>query len=340
MLINHFPTVISAEGAFTYNYAAELPESGKENELIIIVDEIPSEYYLDTNEPEAPADNAVWFMIGSVPGLSVEMDTENNFAFTLQAAKVYDAASGKWVNYRGYLYRNGAWEQFATGLPVKDTLENSSWSDIRTVSDLGMAQEYWALGDTKTITVDSQTYTVRIVGFDHYKINSTTDEKKGIVFEFVEPYSVGVDYDSDGNPEWETCDLRNALNTYFPTLLPADLVANIRPVWPAYRNSDGDCDYSECKFFIFSYEEATGKTSGIYSCEAYRTERLAYYAAGNPGPWTRLAGEYDSAWTRSWCAVSGYENMVMLIPYSTGNNVASAYGVVDTHNSSFPMFVV
>lgn len=339
MLINYFPAVISAGGAFTYNYATELPESGKENELIIIVDETPSEYYLDTNEPESPADNAVWFMIGSVPGLSVDMDAGNNFAFTLQAAKIYDAATGEWVNYAGYLYQNGVWVQFANGLPVKDTLENSSWSDIRTVSDLGMAQEYWALGDTKTITVDSQSYTVRIVGFDHYESDGLTGEKKGIVFEFVEPYDVGVAYDLDGNPEWGSCDLRNELNTSFPNLLPTDLVANVRPVWPAYRNSNGNCGYSECKFFIFSYEEATGRTSDIYSCEASQTERLAYYAAGNPGPWTRLVGEYDMAWTRSW--YSGGENYVMLLPQETTNNVAGAYGVVNhAGNYSFPMFVV
>lgn len=38
------------------------------------------------------------------------------------------------------------------GLPPKDTLENTSWADIAKVAKAGKAAEYWAVGDTKTIT--------------------------------------------------------------------------------------------------------------------------------------------------------------------------------------------
>lgn len=61
-------------------------------------------------------------------------------------------------------------------LPKKQALNDTSWADIRTVADAGLASSYWAVGDMKTITLNGQVgnYTfsnlsidVFILGFDH-----------------------------------------------------------------------------------------------------------------------------------------------------------------------------
>jgi len=61
-------------------------------------------------------------------------------------------------------------------LPEKKGLNDTSWADIRTVADAGLASDYWAVGDTKTITLNGKVgiYTfsnlsvdVYILGFDH-----------------------------------------------------------------------------------------------------------------------------------------------------------------------------
>lgn len=61
-------------------------------------------------------------------------------------------------------------------LPAKTTLNNTSWPDISKVSDAGQAANYWAVGDTKSITINgivgNTTFSnlaiaVYIVGFNH-----------------------------------------------------------------------------------------------------------------------------------------------------------------------------
>ena len=338
MLINYFPAVISAGGAFTYNYAAELPESGEENELIIIVDETPSEYYLDTNEPESPADNAVWFMIGSVPGLSVDMDAENNFAFTLQAAKIYDANAVAWTNCNGYIYQDGAWVQFAAGLPPMDTLENTSWSEIRTVSDMGMAEEYWSVGDEKTVMVGETALKVRILGFDHFVVDMYTQEKKGILFEFTEPLSEFYRYDPNGaSVTWNDSELRSELNTTFLTSLPEDLQTSIRECWPPYINAY----FNEMlcvadKVFVLSYEEYDMGTTYIYSTEAAITSPVAYYEAGNTGIFQSMA-EFNSLITRSKYDNEDGASYIALI---TGARRAASGNCESAYYRIAPVFVV
>lgn len=300
MLINYFPAVISAGGAFTYNYATELPESGEENELIIIVDETPSEYYLDTNEPESPADNAVWFMIGNVGTVSVDVAEEANFAMTLQAAKIYDAATLSWANCSGYIWQDGAWAQFAVGLPPYDTLENTSWSEIRTVSDLGMAEEYWAVGDEKTVMVNGTEMKVRIAGFNHFETNLSTAEKKGIAFEFTTALPDRYAYDADGPCSWGDSDIRATLNSTFLATLPEDLQTVIRDAYPFYLSDDlTTMRQTVCKIFILSGEECNINSSYLYAKETAQTEPLAYHAAGNKGGWTLLP-EDECVLTRSF----------------------------------------
>ena len=48
------------------------------------------------------------------------------------------------------------------------TLEEASWEFISEVSRAGKAQEYWYVGDTKTISIGGETYKAIIISFDHY----------------------------------------------------------------------------------------------------------------------------------------------------------------------------
>lgn len=60
------------------------------------------------------------------------------------------------------------------------TLEQTSWAMISRVSALGIADQFWSVGDTKDITVNSETLTMEIVGFNHDDL--TDGGKAGITF--------------------------------------------------------------------------------------------------------------------------------------------------------------
>ena len=49
----------------------------------------------------------------------------------------------------------------------KLTFANASWSQIAEISEAGQAEQYFSLGDTKTIPLNGDTITVCIVGFNH-----------------------------------------------------------------------------------------------------------------------------------------------------------------------------
>lgn len=64
--------------------------------------------------------------------------------------------------------------------PEANTLEGCSWENIAEISEAGLAQEFWRVGDTKNITAGSETLTMEILGFDHDDL--TSGGKAGITF--------------------------------------------------------------------------------------------------------------------------------------------------------------
>lgn len=85
----------------------------------------------------------------------------------------------------------------SAGLPAKTTLDNTSWADIKIVSDAGQAANYWAIGDRKAVTLNGtvgelslssySTYAF-IIGFNH---NSTYEGSNRIHFQFAKTALTG-----------------------------------------------------------------------------------------------------------------------------------------------------
>lgn len=71
---------------------------------------------------------------------------------------------------------------------ASSTLSSNSWETIRMISESGSASKIWNVGDTKDVTIGSEVYTFRIIGFDHDDLvtplaNGRT--KAGITFEMT-----------------------------------------------------------------------------------------------------------------------------------------------------------
>ena len=85
---------------------------------------------------------------------------------------------------------------------ASSTLSDNSWETIRIVSESGLASQIWNIGDTKNATVNGNTYTFRIIGFDHDDLATTLSNgrtKAGITFEMDDVYETTYRLNSSYN---------------------------------------------------------------------------------------------------------------------------------------------
>lgn len=72
------------------------------------------------------------------------------------------------TNYTAYTASDVTVGVTASFLPVKKTLNNQTWAEIRQVSDAGKGSEYWSVGDGKQITINGTIGTTAISNFSCY----------------------------------------------------------------------------------------------------------------------------------------------------------------------------
>lgn len=168
-------------------------------------------------------------------------------------------------------------------LPEKGTaLNDCSWYQISNISRLGLAKQYFSVGDTKSIlmngsvpdvTFSNLSIDVFIAGFDH---NSELEGENTIHFQIGQINGVNVAFDNGSSTEnissgtlafnmhkdnvlgrnrWDTCSCRTTLlgsdrsplepiQNSFMSCLPADLRAVMRSV-TKYTDNAGRTDESD-----------------------------------------------------------------------------------------------
>ena len=164
-------------------------------------------------------------------------------------------------------------------IPADETLENNSWAIIRAVSDAGLAANYWAVGDTKAITINGTvgkttfsnlSIDAFIIGFDHnsevegantihFKIGKISNKQVAIVDESYGSYKSGVTGYFNMNTSninsggWASSHMRKtilgsngtptspAANTLLAAL-PAELRAVMKTVTKYTNNKGGNGD--------------------------------------------------------------------------------------------------
>lgn len=114
--------------------------------------------------------------------------------------------------------------------PEANTLEECSWENIAAISEAGLAQEFWRVGDTKNITAGSETLTLEILGFDHDDL--TSGGKAGITFGMKELMSEQrvMRYDNTNSGGFVETDLYEWLNGELMNSLETDLKNSIKTV--------------------------------------------------------------------------------------------------------------
>ena len=184
---------------------------------------------------------------------------------------------------------------------VGDTLNDTTWDNIAIVSKLGKAQDYWKVGDTKTVAVNGVNYQFQIIGFDHDTLTTKdgTRTKAGITFQMVD--CLNTTYSMNGSNTnvngWRGSTMRTSTMATLLNQLSSDLKSVLKFVnkMTSKGNNQSGLETTSDKLFLLSEIEVFGATQYSYAGEGKQYE---YYTAGN-STIKKVNGSANNWWERS-----------------------------------------
>lgn len=174
---------------------------------------------------------------------------------------------------------------------------NNTWEKIIEAAASGRASELWQVGSTKPYTIGNETYTARIIGFDHDALDATDarygdasynggKNKAAITLEMVECTSTTYQIHTSDNQKvgWSACALRNNTLPAIKATIQSEIQNAIRTVVKK-RAESPSADYGKYSetpdtLFILSLVEYNRKSSA-HASWADEGTTYAYYEAGN-----------------------------------------------------------
>lgn len=188
---------------------------------------------------------------------------------------------------------------------VGKSAEEYTWAEIKAISEAGKAEEYFALGDTKTFILKdnaNSVVTMQIIAFD---ADTKADGKgtAGITWLIKSVTNLRHPMNSDNTNAggWEESKLREWLQNDCTDLFPEDVLSVITVVEKSYYDrtsqSTKSCDDT---LWIPSYREMFGNSTGDTNYETYGTDYTEFFTSNN------ARRKYSNYWTRT--PVFSYEN--------------------------------
>ena len=188
---------------------------------------------------------------------------------------------------------------------------NNSWEEIIAACQRGRVPDSWAVGDSKTMTINGADYQIDIIGKNHdtYTAGGTAP----LTFQLHDIYADtkkmnNVNTNSGG---WTSCAMRSTHLPAILALLPTEVQNGIREVnkLTSAGSQSATINTTADKLFLLSEIEIFGSTTYSKSGEGTQYD---YYKAGNSKVKKRNGSAYVW-WERSpygsssasFCLVSG-----------------------------------
>ena len=196
-------------------------------------------------------------------------------------------------------------------------LSKNTWAQIAKASAAGKASQLWSVGDTKDITVGSETLTLIIMGFNHDDLAS--GGKAGITFGMKNLMATTrrMNASNTNSGGFTGSEMYSWLqNTLLPTL-PSDLQAVLKSVnkKTSAGSQSSTINTNSMKLFLFSEIEIFGSTTyskagegSQYSYFATAANRIKYLANGSGSAfwWWELSPDGSDSGT--FCTVDSNGN--------------------------------
>lgn len=209
---------------------------------------------------------------------------------------------------------------------IGDNLNDTDWADIDICGRLGMAQQFFKVGDSKTVNIGGTNYEVQIIGFNHD--DKVSGGKAAYSFQLVDclNQTQQMNTSNTNTGGWNGSAMRGRMSTY-KSQLPAALRNVIKTVKKKSGTGGGSSSGTQQTnddLFLLSEIEIFGTTTYSVAGEGNQYE---YYAAGN-STIKKVNGSADYWWERSpsggatngFCGVSSDGN-------AFNNGANRSYGV-------------
>ena len=211
---------------------------------------------------------------------------------------------------------------------IGDNLNDTDWADIDICGRLGMAQQFFKVGDSKTVNIGGTNYEVQIIGFNHD--DKVSGGKAAYSFQLVDclNQTQQMNTSNTNTGGWNGSAMRGRMSTY-KSQLPAALRNVIKTVKKKSGTGGGSSSGTQQTnddLFLLSEIEIFGTTTYSVAGEGTQYE---WYKAGNSRI-KKVNGSANNWWERS--PHSGDANYFCLV-YSSGS--ASYYGASYSYGVSF-----
>ena len=185
---------------------------------------------------------------------------------------------------------------------IGDNLNDTDWADIDICGRLGMAQQFFKVGDSKTVNIGGTNYEVQIIGFNHD--DNVSGGKAAYSFQLVDclNQTQQMNTSNTNTGGWNGSAMRGRMSTY-KSQLPATLRNVIKTVKKKSGTGGGSSSGTQQTnddLFLLSEIEIFGTTTYSVAGEGTQYE---WYKAGNSRI-KKVNGSANGWWERSPC--SGY----------------------------------
>lgn len=196
---------------------------------------------------------------------------------------------------------------------IGDNLNDTDWADIDICGRLGMAQQFFKVGDSKTVNIGGTNYEVQIIGFNHD--DKVSGGKAAYSFQLVDclNQTQQMNTSNTNTGGWNGSAMRGRMSTY-KSQLPAALRNVIKTVKKKSGTGGGSSSGTQQTnddLFLLSEIEIFGTTTYSVAGEGTQYE---WYKAGNSRI-KKVNGSATAWWERS--PYSGNTNAFCLV-YSSG----------------------
>lgn len=180
---------------------------------------------------------------------------------------------------------------------IGDNLNDTDWADIDICGRLGMAQQFFKVGDSKTVNIGGTNYEVQIIGFNHD--DKVSGGKAAYSFQLVDclNQTQQMNTSNTNTGSWNGSAMRGRMSTY-KSQLPAALRNVIKTVKKKSGTGGGSSSGTQQTnddLFLLSEIEIFGTTTYSVAGEGTQYE---WYKAGNTKV-KKVNGSADDWWERS-----------------------------------------
>ena len=163
---------------------------------------------------------------------------------------------------------------------IGDNLNDTDWADIDICGRLGMAQQFFKVGDSKTVNIGGTNYEVQIIGFNHD--DKVSGGKAAYSFQLVDclNQTQQMNTSNTNTGGWNGSAMRGRMSTY-KSQLPATLRNVIKTVKKKSGTGGGSSSGTQQTnddLFLLSEIEIFGTTTYSVAGEGTQYE---WYKAGN-----------------------------------------------------------